>query len=630
MVRPLFTLLILLGSLSACRFWPTNPPPPPINTTPPPPAAYTALTHLQQATLPPNDPAALTEQFQHTPIPRTLQPAPTPPSVGDTAVFWIKNNDSGENRQTTAILMAQTAHLNLWQEEGRRPDAQALQTAATQIEQTILPTLDALFPAPLPPGVAGDGRINLLHAANLGKTAAAYYAAADEVVTAVNPYSNQRKMLYVNTDLLQPNTPAYFNTIAHELQHLRHWPIDPNEDAWLNEGLSELTAQLNGYPPERAKDYVNQTDIQLTDLNNDPAIFGAHYAAAYLFAAYLHGRFGTEFITTLIQQPANGFAGIDAALQALNLPHTAVSLFADWIVANYLDNAAPSTPPYDYPALTLPAIPTQEIRRFPATIHTDVAQFGADYYTITSDQPLTLTFTGAQQIPLTASSSDGYIYASLPADNTASHLTRPFDLTPLASATLTFHTWYDIEEGWDYAYVTASTDGGATWNLLPTTATTTTNPQGNSLGSGFTGLSGAESPAQWIEQTADLTPYAGQPILLRFWHVTDAAVNRDGILLDDIAIPELAFYDDAEQPMGWEEAGIVRTTAVLPQQFIVQRILLHPDGPIVEQLPFNENGPQQWLFPMDNQTSKAILMVSGSTPITRQPAAYQFTFTTNP
>lgn len=126
-------------------------------------------------------------------------------------------------------------------------------------------------------------------------------------------------------------------------------------------------------------------------------------------------------------------------------------------------------------------------------------------------------------------------------------LTRGFDLTGVASAHLNFLTWYDIEQDWDYGYVEVSTDGGGTWTALANELTTNTNPNGNNAGNGITGA----SPG-WIATSFDLTPFAGGPVLVRFRYVTDAAVQGKGFCVDELAIPEIGFYDGAEGGLnGW-------------------------------------------------------------------------------
>ena len=69
------------------------------------------------------------------------------------------------------------------------------------------------------------------HVADLGSTAVAYFSASDEVVTAVNPYSNQREMLIISLDDAALGSDAYYATIAHEWQHAIQWHTDPNETA---------------------------------------------------------------------------------------------------------------------------------------------------------------------------------------------------------------------------------------------------------------------------------------------------------------------------------------------------------------------------------------------------------------
>lgn len=590
----------------------------------PPAAAYETLTSLTLAEVPERDMVALVNGFQGTDVPRLAQAAPIAYQIRQVAPFWIQNFDDGRNRQIEARLVYQSDALLVWVESEKGINVEAAYAAFHHLEQEILPATRAFFGTEWQPGVDGDNRLTILHATGLGQGIVAYYASADEVVTAVHPYSNQREMLYVNMDRAKIGTDAYYSTIAHELQHLIHWHTDKNEDNWLNEGLAELAAHVNGYPPDRASDYVNQTDLPLTHLSQEPAVVGGHYAAAYLFALYFYERWGAAATQALVRHPKNGLAGVDAVLSEMGAEMTAVDLFADWLADTYLAGAGEQTP-YTVP---IPPLTPSTISRFPAETMTAVHQFGADYYQIKSHQPVTVIFTGTQQTRLvnTAAHSGTYVYTSLPADESDMHLTRPFDLTGLTTATLTFWTWFDIEEGWDYAYISVSPDGGHTWQLLETPSTTRENPQGNSFGPGYTGQSGNGPAPAWVQETADLTPYAGQEIWLRFHYVTDGAVRGQGFLVDDLAIPELNFWDDAESDAGWQEAGIVRATDVLPQQFLLQRIRWGANGPQVEQLSLHENQQGQWQFPMDSGQSWAILIITAVTPVTQQPAAYNIKF----
>jgi len=127
-------------------------------------------------------------------------------------------------------------------------------------------------------------------------------------------------------------------------------------------------------------------------------------------------------------------------------------------------------------------------------------------------------------------------------------LATPLDLTDATTVTLSFKTFYDIEEGWDFGFVQVSTDGGVTWTSLPGTSTTDQHDPDSFFVDempGYTGYSGG-----WLDETVDLSGYAGlSDVRLRFRYETDPAVLGMGWFLDDITITadgDVIFFDDAE------------------------------------------------------------------------------------
>ena len=55
----------------------------------------------------------------------------------------------------------------------------------------------------------------------------------------------------------------------------------------------------------------------------------------------------------------------------------------------------------------------------------------------------------------------------------------------------------------------------------------------------------------------DLSAYAGKEILLRFEMVTDDAVNKPGLLIDNLRIPEINWQDDVETgEQDWTSRGL--------------------------------------------------------------------------
>jgi immune inhibitor A len=162
-------------------------------------------------------------------------------------------------------------------------------------------------------------------------------------------------------------------------------------------------------------------------------------------------------------------------------------------------------------------------------------------------------------------------YHSGAGNNLDNEMTRSITL-PSGAVTLSMQARYQIETCWDYAYVQVSTDGGATFTSIPTSASTTDNENGQNLGYGITGTSGSPKVCDalgtpvWVPVTADLSAYSGQTVQLRFRYWTDGAVVGDGFGVDDIAITGLA-TDGGETDPGWNYAGFTRTTGTTVKSF---------------------------------------------------------------
>jgi immune inhibitor A len=136
-----------------------------------------------------------------------------------------------------------------------------------------------------------------------------------------------------------------------------------------------------------------------------------------------------------------------------------------------------------------------------------------------------------------------YFYYSGQGNDLDNLMYREFDLP--AGASLTAQVRYQIEQDWDYAYVVASDDGGATWTSLETNLSTDDDPNGQNFGHGITGSSNGD----WVELTADLSGYTG-PTLLGFRYWTDVAAVEPGLMVDEIAVTGSP-VDGAESDAGW-------------------------------------------------------------------------------
>lgn len=583
---------------------------------------------LMAIELPQRDIRLLAERLRRTgPIPEVVHEVAPHYQVGDRTEFWVGNVDTMEQFQVTAALQYVTPHLYMWVEEGVRFDRDGLARSAERFEQDTYPTVRAFFGSEWLPGVDSDPHLHVLHSTGqrMGSSVAGYYASADEYSRMANPYSNEREMFYVSLSGMRPGTDFYDGVLAHEFQHMVHWANDRNEETWVNEGCSELAAYLNGYDPGGFDQlFVTDPDVQLTTWP-EGGNAAAHYGGSYLFLAYFMGHYGEEEVQRVVAHPANGVAGFDAVLADVGL--TFESVFADWLVANYLDNHSRTDTVvearYAYPDHVVgPVSASDRHDAYPVQEQGTVHQYAADYIELAGHGDLLVEFWGdteARLVPAEAHSGR-VAWWSNRGDDSDAMLTRSFDLRSQDRATLQVWMWYDIEEDWDYAYVEASADGGKTWDVLPGPSTTTANPNGNSFGPAYTGTSNG-----WIQEEFDLSAYAGREVLVRFEYVTDDAVNRPGWLIDDIQISEMGFADDLESgPGNWQTDGFIYSDNRVSQRYLVQLVTLGRQVQVIS-MPIDQAGYGQLeIRGLGKEIESAVLIISALAPVTTEIAAYEY------
>ncbi len=132
-------------------------------------------------------------------------------------------------------------------------------------------------------------------------------------------------------------------------------------------------------------------------------------------------------------------------------------------------------------------------------------------------------------------------YYSGAANDLVTEMKRSVTL-PAGTVGLTAKVRYNIEVGFDYAYVTVNGTKIAT-NLSNSSVT----PEG---------IDGISTNSDWVDLTADLSAYAGQTLTLGFGYLTDGGVQGQtgsfpaGISIDDIGITGQP-VDGAETDAGW-------------------------------------------------------------------------------
>ena len=130
------------------------------------------------------------------------------------------------------------------------------------------------------------------------------------------------------------------------------------------------------------------------------------------------------------------------------------------------------------------------------------------------------THHAAEPLAWTSELQAGDAVLSAAAADIDRSIVRPIAVPASGDRSLVFDTKYNIEQDWDFGIVQVSTDGGLRWTSLAGTGTTTQH-NGNALGSIVAQLPGFSGVSDWSTRTFDLTAYAGKTVLLRFRMMTD-------------------------------------------------------------------------------------------------------------
>lgn len=592
-------------------------------------ARATTAAELTDTMPPLRDEISLSTAYQ-----RIAAVAATPPPIvdlqpGTVENFFISNVDDNTVSVIEAELMSIGENAYFWFDLGDgsvNPDKTELATVAKAFDDVF----DALFPyfgTPADKGV----RVHIVHASPLVLCAvpdqcglAGYFSSRDELPGFVDPQSNERKMFVMNAQ--QFGRFTYIDTLSHELRHLLGNRYDLGDEDWFIEGAAMLAEDLMGFttlPQYRAIQFLSDPDQQLNSWQQGNT--GPRYGQGYLVNRFLYDRLGADLYREFTMSPWPGLLAVNDIGVAHGVDVTGESLWLDWLVSMALLDLpdVPERYRWDGPGLEPVAMTSIDATEsIEATVH----QYAADYYVLPPGTG-TIELTAAPGISLlgTPAPSGDYFWYAQRANTSNPRLTRYVDLRETTEATLHYQVYVDTEEGYDFAYVSASTDGGLTWQGLVADGMRGLNPADDPSDSALTDRFYTGREKRWIEETIDLSSYSGQEILLRFEYVTDLILTYGGFAIDDIAIPKIDFFDDAESlDLGWIAEGFSRATSDLPQTWRVQLVTFDEQGyPSVEQLDVPAGGQLSHVYKALPGARRPILIVAAVAPETLQLAQYE-------
>jgi hypothetical protein len=375
----------------------------------------------------------------------------------------------------------------------------------------------------------------------------------------------------------------YEGVIAHELEHLLMNYSDAGELSWVDEGLADFAAYLNGYPAGGSHFTYHQVFHRETSLIR----WGGgleNYGASFSFFLYLweqaggngDGTFepdleyddagGDLLIKLIFKEQADSIEGIQNAIDAFNAEtggdlRSFDELFQDWVLAIYADD--PDSDRFNFQGVEFGpdsgnwtiqlandlffknrgtykgSTPPARFQNDPHVPQQTALPYGTSYETFRNPGgTFKVTLDGDDTTRIAPHTGDEHWYAGY---ESQSDNVLNVDSAVSGGQTVDFWTWYFIEEGWDYGFVEAQVNGE--WVTVPlfndtgTEVTTDTNPHDNNEeGNGLTGTSGGayfvDDPT-YIHLTGTLP--AGTTDV-RFRYSTDAAYLDTGWFVDDVQV----------------------------------------------------------------------------------------------
>ncbi len=351
----------------------------------------------------------------------------------------------------------------------------------------------------------------------------------------------------------------YYGVTAHELQHLIHDDNDPSETTWLNEGMSDFAEYLCGYghPESHVEFFLQHPENSLVEWDDQySADTGpetlADYGQTYLLTLYMYDKYGQEFIRNLAQDIDQGFTSVNKILDSYGTEINFEELFRRFTIAVAIDSYMPGEGIYEFDSIDV-NVDFESAQEYDKD---GVPAWGGDYKILEDAAKIqNISFDGVDFLPInwmvvddpfTEEEPDKVLWGN-EGHGIDNEIIFEADLTSVTGAALNFDTYLDIEEGWDAGFVQVSTDGGYNWISLANEYTLDDtefpyNAQAPEIYNNLPGLTGYTE--EWINMEFDLTPYAGQEVLISFRYMTDMAYNDTGWFVDNISIPEIDYYNE--------------------------------------------------------------------------------------
>jgi len=267
-------------------------------------------------------------------------------NVGEKRSFYIESYyDASDREEITAVLVKTTPKIyfyvdkSWWNFAPHNEVYQILSELGQDFDDKIYPILTSTFGPEWNPGIDKDSRITILiHP--MKKEAGGYFSTKDEYSQIEVSNSNQREMIYLNSNYIDSLYNKSF--LAHEFVHLITFNQKDNtynisEEIWLNEARAEYASTLVGYDDEYEGSYLENRVKIFSEHPLNPLIEWQNkkedYGILNLFTQYLVDHYGIEILVDSLQSSKTGIESINLALKKNGFDEDFSQIFLDFSIA---------------------------------------------------------------------------------------------------------------------------------------------------------------------------------------------------------------------------------------------------------------------------------------------------------
>lgn len=270
--------------------------------------------------------------------------------------------DEDKREKMTAVLQMITDQFYFyldseWWEsldiDSRKKVNAALTDLDKEFKENIYPVLTENYGKEWRPGIDNEERLTLLIYPMM-RQAAGYFYSGDEYPASRVSNSNQREMIYLNSEhIVGPLNKSF---LAHEFVHLitfnqKDRVFGVSEETWLNEARAEAASALLGYDrvyegsnlQKRVEQFLSSSQDSLTEWQGKTADYGA----LNLFTQYLIDHYGAGLLRDSLKTNKTGIASLNYILDQKGFKEDFSQIFANWAVAIFL-NDCKAGPKYCY------------------------------------------------------------------------------------------------------------------------------------------------------------------------------------------------------------------------------------------------------------------------------------------